>query len=355
MDTELQAALDALATNANAFQAAYDDRLDRLEMKLNRPGLGGEPTGRKSQSYKTFESFIRRGPESLEPSERRALVVGDDSKGGYLAPPEFIVEVLRNVVQFSPVRQAARVGQTTAGNVLIPKRTGTLTASWLGEIETQSGVEPTYGLLDIPVSGARCHVDCSNSLLDDAAVDMGAELAFDLGEEFGRLEGAAFLNGDGVKKPLGIMSDTNVAYTPSGASTALTADGFIDTFYALAPFYRSRATWMLNGTSLANIRKAKTGDGQYIWMPGFGAQPETILGRPVVEAVDMPDVAANAYPVLFGDFQQGYRIYDRLQLSILRDPYSIATTGQTRFHARRRVGGGVAKAEAFRKMKIAVS
>jgi HK97 family phage major capsid protein len=78
------------------------------------------------------------------------------------------------------------------------------------------------------------------------------------------------------------------------------------------------------------------------------------LGRPVIEAVDMPSVAANAFPVIYGDFS-GYQIYDRLALSILQDPYSQATSQKTRYHATRMVGGAVKRPSFFRKMKVAVS
>jgi HK97 family phage major capsid protein len=223
--------------------------------------------------------------------------------------------------------------------------------------EIRSSTESTYGQAEIPIDEIACYVDVSNKLLEECAVYVAAEVSFDLAEEFGRTEGAAFVSGDGNKKPLGFMSDANVAYTAGGDAINIIADGLIDLFYALAPFYRQRAVWMCNGTTLAKIRKLKDAStGTYIWQPALAASaPETILGRPVVEAVDMPDVTGNAYPLAFGDFASGFRIYDRVTLSLLRDPYSQATSGLTRFHARRRVGARVVRAEAIRKLKIATS
>jgi HK97 family phage major capsid protein len=111
----------------------------------------------------------------------------------------------------------------------------------------------------------------------------------------------------------------------------------------------------MNGTTLATLRKLKDGQGNYLWQPSYQAgQPETILGRPVVEMVDMPDIASDAYPIIFGDFS-AYRIVDRLEMSILTNPYLLATTGMTRIHATRRVGGGVLQAARFRKLKMATS
>lgn len=352
---------EKLADSIRLMTAGYtqtQDRLDDIETMLARQALGRPPsdegadTREAKVTRKMFNTFLRQGPEALEPAERKALVTGDDTRGGYLAPAEFVREILRNVVQFSPVRQAARIGQTAAGEVLIPKRTGRMTGRFVGETETRTQTEPTYGQLRIPMNQAAFYVDISTEMLEDAAFDVGSELAFDAAEEIGRLEGEKFLNGTGNKEPAGLMMDADVLTKNSLAATDITADGLIDTLYALAPFYRSKSTWMMNGTTLGKIRKLKDAYGQYLWSPSIAAgQPELILGRPVVEAIDMPDCAASATPIVVGDFSN-YRIYDRLEggLSVLRDPYSLATTGQTRFHFWKRVGGGVAKAEAFRKI-----
>jgi HK97 family phage major capsid protein len=157
------------------------------------------------------------------------------------------------------------------------------------------------------------------------------------------------------------MQDTNIAYTPSGGASGFAAsnpaDVLIDLFHGIKTPYRANAYWGMNSTTLSVIRKFKDGQGRYLVnVAGLDNTPvTTILGRPVIEMPDMPDIGANAFPVVFGDFSQGYRIFDRISLSILRDPYSQATNGMTRFHGRRRVAGGVGKSEALRKLKIATS
>ena len=113
---------------------------------------------------------------------------------------------------------------------------------------------------------------------------------------------------------------------------------------------------MMNGATLAMARTLKDGDGRYLWQPSYQAgQPETLLGRPVIEAVDMEDVTASANPIIFGDFATAYRIYDRVALSLMRDPYSQATKGIVRFHARRRVGGDLVQPEAIAKLQMVAS
>jgi HK97 family phage major capsid protein len=334
---------------------AAKERADELEMKLNRPG-SSESKAENEAEVKAFETFTRKGREALTADETKALRVADDTAGGYLAPDQFVAEIQRDLVEFSPIRQAARVGDTSAGAVILPKRTGRMTAKWVGEIETRPKTEPAYGQIEIPQHEIAAYVDVSNWLLEDAAVDIAAELAFDFAEEFGRLEGVAFVNGDGVKKPVGIMADPSVPTVLNGHATNLSPDSLIKVMYDLPAFYRNRGSWLLNGTSIAAVRLMKDSQGRYLWQESLAeGQPATLLGRPVVEAVDMGDVEANAFPIAYGDFGSAYRIYDRVGLSILRDPYSVQTEGLVRFHGRKRVGGGVVRPEAIRKLKMATS
>ncbi len=334
------------------------DRLDAEVAKLKRPGADTK-SGEPPLEAKAFGGFIRKGREALEVEEVKALRTSDDTSGGYLAPAEFVAEVIKGIVEVSPIRQAARVGSTSSGSVMIPKRTARPTANWEGELEDADETGSTYGQVEIPIHEARCYVDVSQKLLEDAAVNVEAEVAADLAEEFGRLEGNAFLTGNGVKKPLGIMSTSGINYTATGNASTLgsePADALITLMYALPAFYRNNGVWMMNGNTLASIRKLKDGQGNFLWQPSYQAgQPETILGRPVIEAVDMADVGSAAEPIIFGDFGRAFRIYDRLSLSLMRDPYSVAKQGLVRFHARRRTGAAVVLTEALRKLKCATS
>jgi len=166
---------------------------------------------------------------------------------------------------------------------------------------------------------------------------------------------------NGVKKPLGFMSDTAVAYTPSGSTSVISdadggVDGLIDLMYSMHPFYRSRGVWMANGTTIGKLRKLKDADKNYIWQASIqNGEPATLLGRPIIEAPDMPDISAGTFPLVFGDFATAFRIYDRIGLSILRDPFTQATVGNVRFHARKRVGARLVRTEAIRKLKIGTS
>lgn len=337
------------------------ERLDKIEAKQNRPGSADDKKNEEPAiERKAFTSYLKSGIERVPAEETKALTIANDASGGYLAPDDFSKEVIKGIVELSPVRQAARVGRTSQGSVILPKRTGRPTGHWVGETEERTETGSTYGQAEIPIHEMACYVDASQRLLEDAAVNVESEISSDLAEEFGRLEGVALVNGDGDKKPIGIMTAAGVAYTASGNASTLgsnPADLLISHMYSLQATYRNAGVWMMNGTTLAAVRKLKDGStGVYLWQPSFQAgQPESLLGRPIIEAPDMDDIGTDAEPIIFGDFNRAYRIYDRVDLSVLRDPYSVAKNGLVRFHARRRVGGGVVLAEAIKKIKCATS
>lgn len=364
------AAVEQLRTAAEEHRTQLDqrvttevrsvtDRLAALETRLNRPGSHQE--AEPDTEMRDFLEYARRGvfPAGYE---QRALDSGTASAGGgYTVPEVFLAELLRNIVQFSPIRSVARVITIAGGSVKLPKRTGTMTAAWVDEGDDSTETSPTFAQAIVPAHEARCFTDISNQLLEDSGLNLEAELAFDAAEEFGRLEGAAFIKGTGIGQPLGILADTAIttgAKISGNAATlgAAPADLLIDVFYSLKPFYRTNATWGMNSTTLATVRKLKDGQGNFLWQPGLQAgNPDTLLGRPVLELPDMEDVGAGKFPIILGDFAQGYRIVDRVSLSSLRDPYSAAVSSQTRFHWRKRVGAAVVKAEAFKAIKVAAS
>jgi HK97 family phage major capsid protein len=144
----------------------------------------------------------------------------------------------------------------------------------------------------------------------------------------------------------------------NAAGATVAADDLVELFHELPTFYASRGTWLMNRRTMGAIRKMKTTTGEYIWHDNPSAEASlpfgnagTLLSRPIVEMPDFPDIAPSTVAIAFGDIQSAYRIFDRVSVDILRDPFTQRTTGQTRFHARKRVGGDVAKAEAIRFLK----
>lgn len=353
----LESKVDSISTAVDEIKASVmktEARADKLEARSSRIGLGTVQEASDLEK-RAFTNFLRRGATGIGVDEIRSLRVADDTSGGYLAPPEFVAEIDKNIALFSPVRGVATVRNTSSGEVTALKRTSPAVATWVGEEEDRPETDISYGAQNFSVAELGTWVDVSNKLLDDASIDVAAELALEFAEAFGGAEATAFVSGNGIKKPVGFMADPDIGFTVSGHASQVTADGVIDLYHAVKPAYRTAGVWMANSSTLATLRKLKDpATGAYLLITGgIGNAPSTtILGRPVIEAPDMQDVAAGNFPLAFGDFRLGYTIWDRIALSIVRDPFTQATKGRTRFHGRRRVAAGVRRAEAIRKLKI---
>jgi HK97 family phage major capsid protein len=330
------------------------DRLDALETQFARqqiaPSSAGGRDPEAAERAEAFRAWMRAG---VVPPEKADMLVADPATGGFLAPNEFEAEVIKGIVEFSPMREVARIRQTGARAVVMPKRTQVGAATWVSEQgardETQN---PAYGQEEIPTHELHARADVSSQDLEDTVVDLDAELREDMAEQFGVAESAAFVAGNGVGKPAGFLSHPDIATVNSGSASAVTADGLIDLFYALKESYARNATWLMRRSTVRDIRKLKDGQGQYLWQPGLaGVAPATILDRPYLEAVDMPAVQANARAIAIGDWRRGYVIVDRIAMQMQRDPYT--RKGFVVMTARRRVGGQVILPEAIKIQTIA--
>lgn len=322
-----------------------------IKAKLNRPfaANANHPDATNDNNRKAFGDFLR-GAEF----DRKALTVANDAPSYILAPEETSSEFIRNLVEFSPVRSIADVRTTGSHTVILPKRLTVTNAKWKGEAVASEASEPTFDQMELSVKEMTTHIDVGNWLLEDASHDVEAEIRLALAEDFGAKEGMAFVNGAANLEPQGFMTNTTITDFNNGHIADISADALIKLMYSLPSVYRSRGTWAMNGTTLAAVRTLKDGHGNYLWQPSYQAgQPETILGRPVIELVDMPDISEDETPIIFGDFKLGYRIYDRIELQVRPNPYLLATEGLIRFHARRRVGAGVVRSDVFRKLKMA--
>lgn len=339
---------------AEQERQAQADKLDEIETVMSRLPLGGDPNNDPAAERRAaFMAWCRIGPEALTPERKAVLTIADDVGGGYLAPSEYVREIIKAEIEFSPIRTIARVRSTGQRSVMIPKRTGTFSAVWVGETVSRSETTGlAYGLEEIPTHEMSALVDISAMDLEDGAFDLEAELNAEFSEQFGVAEGTAFVTGNAVAKPEGFMTNGDIAVTNSGNATLVTADGLLSLFYGIKTAYSANAVWTINRTTLGSIRKLKDGNGQYLWIPGLAVgQPNSINGAPYVEVPDMADEGADTFPVAFGNFRRGYVIVDRIAIAVLRDPFTQATSGTIRFVARRRVAGQVVLAEAIRKLK----
>jgi HK97 family phage major capsid protein len=373
---EWQKQQDALEAKRAADELAWKTlqaETDRkMEARINRAALGlgggviGEELGRSLVEQKAYDRFLRKGAEMLSADERKVLTVANDTTGGYLAPPTYEQSIVKAIVLVSPFRGIVTTQQIGTGELLQPKRTQTAAAQWVSEIGTRSETQnPAWGLMKIPVHELMAEARISMANLEDSAFNLEAEITQEFAEQFGVSEGAAVASGNGVNKPLGFL-DANaagpgvpIAYTISGSTATIAGasgvegDGLINLFHAVKTGYAANGRWVLNRASLGKVRLLKDTNGRFLWDPGLGlgAAPPTILGAPYTEMPDMPNEGAGAFPIAFGDWKRAYKLVDRIDMSIVRDPYTIANVGQVKFFARRRTGGQVVLGEAIRLLK----
>lgn len=362
-------AAEAEVKQAKAAAAEAKTAVEELEAKFNRQGLGKIGDEKKSDINLWARAVVdahQKGIVNLTQEQQKALAdveaeykslaVSNDAGGGYLAPSEYSKEIIKGVTLMSPARQLARVRTTGAKSILLPKRTGQFAAQWTAEQGARTETAGlAWGMLEIFAHEMYALIDISQQNLEDSAFNLEAEISFEATEQFAVAEGAAFINGNGIGKPEGILVNADVASTNSGAAATITADGLLALKHDIKSAYARNANWCMNRTTLGAIRRMKDGNGNYLWMSGIAnSAPNTIDGDPYCECPDMPSEGANAYPVAYGDFQRAYSLVDRIAMSMLRDPFTQATSGNIRFLFRRRLGGAVVLAEAIRKMKCAV-
>lgn len=340
---ELKATIDALTKRVEGYETA-----------MSRPNTHGQDPQDISEEKAAFYSWMRKGDKKIS-SEEKAMLISDDTTGGVLAPDDYQKEILKSIVLQSPFRQYARVMNTSARAINVPKRTGMFSAVWIGEADTRSETTGlTYGMEEIPVHEVYALVDISLVNLEDSAFNLEQELSMEFSEQFAVAEGIGFLTGSGIAKPEGVLTNADIAHVASGAATSISsADCLVEMFYDLKEPYARNAVWMMNRATVGKISKLKTAEGDYLWQPGLSqGAPDLLLGRPIVAMPDMPDVGAGKDAIIFGDFTKGYIVADRVGLSVQRDPYTQSASGLVRFLARRRVGGQVVMPEAMKKLRI---
>jgi HK97 family phage major capsid protein len=335
-----------------------DQRIDTLSLKAARPEDGVD-TAVRSDHDAAWGRYLRHGDESgLARLDTKALSASIDSQGGYVAPPELDRLIEARLMQSSPMRQIATVRQTSAGTYRKPVSLG-IGAQWAGE--SQARTETTtngLSLLEFPAGELYAMPAATQTLLDDAYADIDDWLANEVDAAFSIQESAAFVSGDGNGKPKGFLSYTLVDDASHSWGSLGTLDGdfsqanagdqLIDLIHTPKAQFRVNGQFVMNRRSAAAVRKLKDADGRYLWAPGTGGQSATILGYPVTELEDMPDISGGQPAIGFGDFRRGYLIADRQGARVLRDPFS--SKPYVLFYTTKRVGGGIQNFDAIKLM-----
>ncbi|WP_416878654.1 phage major capsid protein [Litorimonas sp.] len=356
--------LDEKVSRLNAALDAQSKQIDNLSMSLSTPLQGGR---NNNEAKSAWSSFIRTGDAQALASLEGKSLSSTDGEGGYIAPPETESRIDRALTESSPFRSIASVRRIGAGLFKKPVSSSGAASGWAGEtdarIETQA---PQLELLDFPAGELYAMPAATQALLDDGVADVDQWLADEVRDVFGAQETAAFVSGDGVNKPRGLLdyvqapngtqSFGELGTVSTGTAGAFEAgspvDALLDLIYAGKSRYRAGSSFVMNRRTVNEIRKFKDADGNYIWQPAAEAgQPSTLLGYPLVEAEDMPDISSGNAAIAFGDFRRGYLIVDRQGVRVLRDPYSAKP--YVLFYTTKRVGGGVQDFDAIKLLKAA--
>lgn len=339
---------------------------DTLAASFDGVTLGGErPPQDGAQANASFvDGYLRKG---LADAELKSVTGVTGAEGGFAIPREIDARIDAAVKLSSPLRRLARVVRVgSAGYRKLVTSNGVM-SGWAGETDPRPATAtPVFNEIVPPMGDLYANAAASQAMLDDAAFDVEGWLAQEIAAEFARAEGVAFVAGDGVNKPRGILTAPadakgdkarafgTLQYLATGATGSFGsagADRLVDVVQSLKAPYRQGAAWVMNARSFAAVRKFKTADGAFLWQPSLvPGTGDTLLGYPVVEAEDMPDIAADACAIAFGNFDAGYLITERSETRIPRDPYSNKPF--VYFYATKRIGGCVMNAEAIKLLKF---
>lgn len=334
-----------------------DTEVKAIAKKVNRPGTSENTDEAAELHRKAFDTFLRKGAgeDELPGLEAKAMTIAGDSgnDGGHTVPAVIDSALRSQLVNLSPMRQLATVQSISSGNfsVLLNERgTGT---GWVDEDDARTATStPKIKKLTVPVGEIYANLGVTQQLLDDSMFDLEGWLATEGATQFAAAEGAAFIAGDGSKKPSGILaSGTGIELINSGSDSTVLRDSLISMVYALKSGHRQGASFLMNSLTESVIRKLKVDTaGDYLWAPGYAGAPATLLGYGVFNDENMPDIAADAEPIAFGNFKAGYLIVDRMGIRVLRDPYTNKPYVQ--FYSTARVGGRVVDDEAIKLLTI---
>jgi len=366
-DPLLESKVDKMNAGITELEAKIQARCDEIEAKANRPGAGMTAEEKAKAEYTTaFNAFMRKG------DFQAALSVGSDPDGGYSVPIEIDTEILQLERNAVTMRQLATVRTLGTPNYTKLVNKGGASSGWVGETDARpETTTPQLAALTPFWGEIYANPGATQQMLDDSSFNVESWLADEVYMEFAAQENAKFWAGTGILGPKGplayAMATTadktrafgTLQYVKTGAAAAFAtatasvspADALIDMQQSLKTAFRNGAVWAMNSTTVGVVRKFKDAvNGEYIWRPGLlEGQPATLLGKPIVEDEEIPDIGANKFPALYGNFKRGYTICDRIGTRVLRDPYT--NKPYVMFYTTKRVGGFVTDSNAIKILK----
>lgn len=361
----LKAAFDRHAININKKQVF---RKDREGNQIECPDDWMETKGQFGHFLKKGHQDVARNSESLERKsfefEKKSLSVISDSDGGYTVHADFSGRMIERIWETSPVRNVANVATISTDRLFGLYDVNEVASGWVGETGARTTTATAkLGAWMIAVHEQYAEPPATQQLLDDSSMDVESWLAMKVADKFSRTENTAFISGNGVTQPRGILTypttgAQNVANTPvgsieqvaSGVSAGLNYTTLNTMIYRLKAQYRARAQWAFARQTIGAIRGLLDGFNRPLWEPSLQiGEPSRLLGYPIQEFDDLPALASNALAGAFADWNQFYQIVDRQGVRILRDPYTAKP--YVLFYTTKRVGGDVVNFEAGKLLK----
>jgi HK97 family phage major capsid protein len=369
--TDISHAIADLGDAFSGFKSEYSSRVSALETKANRPRFADDDTSGNSEYRSAFLHWVRKGDDA--PLRAKAWSIGGGSPtgsdGGFTVPTELFNEIVKLAKAAAPFRSIARAVRISTGDFKVPVSTTSAAAAWAAEADARSAQNtPVFAQVSPPGGELYTNLSVSQWLMDDSQFDLESWLVQEITESFGVTENASFISGDGTAKPKGILAYTTAATADASRafgtvehlatgvaadlpSTSLaTYEKLVDVVHALKASYRQGAVWVMNASTLAKLRKLVDDVKRPLYTESLVAgSPGTLLGYPVIEDAAMPSVGAGNFPIAYGNFGRAYLIGDRVDMRMVRDPFT--SKGNVGFYCARRVYGGVVDSAAYKLLK----
>lgn len=358
--------LDSLTsqiTELESLKSAIED----LQKKSNRPGTTGMSSDAVAHK-EAFAQFMRKGADNgLADLQVKALNITADADGGFAVPEELDREIGSLLRNSTPMREICNVIQMGGADYKKLMSLGGSTSGWVGEAAARPETNSPQMSLITPFMGELyANPKATQTMLDDVFFNAETWLAGELATEFAEKENLAFTSGDGVTKPKGLLAYTTAAtsdatrafgtfeHINSAAIGSVSADDLVKFAFNLRTGYLPNSIWQFNRNTLAALMVLKDSTGQYLWQPSItlGTQA-SLAGYKFVLNDDMPNVAAGANAIAFGDHKRAYTIVDRMGTRVLRDPFT--NKPYIGFYTTKRVGGMAVDTQAVKFLKVRAS
>ena len=344
----------------NESMSKYQDSLDKIETVLNRPGTGGDTLKASDCEYKqAFCNYVKKGVESeVANLEQKNLSTPGDKELGYSITHKMNEHISTLLTQNSPMRQISSVMEISSDALELIEDREDGVSGWsqnsLTDIEATK--ETIFTKKTVLVHELYAQPKVTQKLIDDPRIDVEEWLSRKLANIFTKQENTAFISGDGVGKPKGILSYEDgtewgkIERIKTIAST-LDADDIIKLFFSIKEIYANDTSFLMSRDALQKIRMLKDNNGQYLWQPNLSENGKSSLfGADIKVSTDMPNVESGKLPIAFGNFKSAYQIVDRGNMRVLRDPFTHKP--YVKFYTTKKVGGDVVNFDAIKLLEI---